>query len=415
MLSIVLPNSNRTLLKPHVDESGAPMRMAIFAQGIYPYSPGGMQKHSYNLARFLAREGVQVDLYYALYPEEASQGDLRSLLTEEEAANITLTQVERPRTPYFPGHFILNSYQLSKAIYAAFAPTAAGVDFIYAQGFAGWEAIRQRKAGADVPPIGVNFHGLESYQKTASPLRLLQHLMLRPFIAYNIRSADYGLSLGGGLTRILNDVGLSPPRIIRSPNGIPPDWQHENDQTTTDDALTFLFVGVYHRRKGVQELQQALRALPPDVHFSFEFVGKIPEKYRLALPRIRYLGFVDEDELRAAFRRADVLVCPSYSEGMPTVILEAMSSETAVIATQVGAVDELVNDRNGWLVPPGDERALRNALLTALQAEPAVLARMKREGAVHARSFHWDAVAQTTLQGIKEKLNASAAVQRSTV
>ena len=45
-------------------------------------------------------------------------------------------------------------------------------------------------------------------------------------------------------------------------------------------------------------------------------------------------------------------MCPSYSEGMPNVIMEAMSRGLAIIATDVGAVSKLVDEENGWLINP---------------------------------------------------------------
>lgn len=84
--------------------------------------------------------------------------------------------------------------------------------------------------------------------------------------------------------------------------------------------------------------------------------------------RVRFLGWVDGPEaLRALLNEADCLVLASVREGFPTVVGQAMACGTPVVATDVGGVSELVEPgRTGWLVPPGDDPALRAALEDAL-------------------------------------------------
>ena len=83
----------------------------------------------------------------------------------------------------------------------------------------------------------------------------------------------------------------------------------------------------------------------------FVFIGPIPKKKQLVFPWVQYRGsIVDSEELKAELDEGDVLVCPSYSEGMPTVILEAMARGLAIIGTDVGATRELVDDGNGHLI-----------------------------------------------------------------
>ena len=68
---------------------------------------------------------------------------------------------------------------------------------------------------------------------------------------------------------------------------------------------------------------------------------------------------------------ADLVVNPSRSEGLPNVVLEALSVHTPVVATEVGGVSEVIEaGRSGWLVPPGDPGALAAAIGDALD-DPA--------------------------------------------
>jgi glycosyltransferase involved in cell wall biosynthesis len=72
------------------------------------------------------------------------------------------------------------------------------------------------------------------------------------------------------------------------------------------------------------------------------------------------------ERIRKFYRNADVLVLPSYSEGMATVLLEAMQAGTPAIATDVGASREVViNEKTGWLIQPGSASLVVKAIQQA--------------------------------------------------
>ena len=77
---------------------------------------------------------------------------------------------------------------------------------------------------------------------------------------------------------------------------------------------------------------------------------------------------------------ADMMVLPSFAEGVPVVLMEAMASQVPVIATQVAGVSELVeHGASGLIVPPGDQEALTQAILSLAQ-DPAQRAQMGAAG-----------------------------------
>ena len=87
---------------------------------------------------------------------------------------------------------------------------------------------------------------------------------------------------------------------------------------------------------------------------------------------------------------------------MPTVILEAMASGLAVIATDVGAVSEMVSEQNGWLISPGNTHQLRQALLNAIHASDEELTNKKIKSQFIVREhFTWDKVIQKTIETIQ--------------
>jgi glycosyltransferase involved in cell wall biosynthesis len=88
---------------------------------------------------------------------------------------------------------------------------------------------------------------------------------------------------------------------------------------------------------------------------------------------------VNQDELRAIYRESDVLVLPSFGEGLPVVLMEAMAMEIPCVATWIAGIPELIRDGiDGLLTPPADEQALARAILR-LKTDPALRLRIGRE------------------------------------
>jgi glycosyltransferase involved in cell wall biosynthesis len=92
---------------------------------------------------------------------------------------------------------------------------------------------------------------------------------------------------------------------------------------------------------------------------------------------ITLAGWQDEAGVRAAVQDAHALVLPSFAEGLPMVVMEAMAAARPCIATWVAGIPELMQDgRTGWLVPAGDARALAEAIVAAANTQPDVFKRM---------------------------------------
>ncbi|RDD72366.1 glycosyltransferase [Paracoccus versutus] len=92
---------------------------------------------------------------------------------------------------------------------------------------------------------------------------------------------------------------------------------------------------------------------------------------------VRLLGWRDEAGVRAAMDAAHALVTPSFAEGLPVVIMEAMACARPVIATYIAGIPELVRPGlEGWLVPAGDAAALAETMLQAAETAPDALAAM---------------------------------------
>jgi glycosyltransferase involved in cell wall biosynthesis len=105
--------------------------------------------------------------------------------------------------------------------------------------------------------------------------------------------------------------------------------------------------------------------------------------------RVRITGWIDSVQVRAEILAARALVLPSFAEGLPVVIMEAMALGRPVISTYVAGIPELVRDgMDGWLVPAGDLGALVDAMAAALREPADVLTRMGEQARLRVLERH---------------------------
>lgn len=142
-----------------------------------------------------------------------------------------------------------------------------------------------------------------------------------------------------------------------------------------------LFVGRLAAAKGLPVLIQALpkiRAKHPDIHVTL--IGDGPDRAELeALARntgsadvITFAGYKNQDEVAKALAETNLFVLPSFAEGVPVVLMEAMAAEKPVVTTLIAGIPELVEDGvSGRIVPPGDGDALARAIMEILDQPDA--------------------------------------------
>ena len=378
------------------------MRVAFITDGLHPYVMGGMQRHSSMLVQHLATQGVELVVFHTAHSESmiaaAKALDGR---TEEVKAKVEHVFVEYPQLGRLPGHYIRDSYQYSKRLLSAYISRSDDFDFIYAQGLTGRAFLEAKQGGGQLPPIGVNCHGYEMFQRAASLRNKLEHLLLRRTFTRLTQQADYVFSFSGKIREIVEvQLGVSHARIIQAPNAIDATWLRSSPSPSSGKRR-FIFLGRYERRKGIEELHAVLNDWTgPEIEFVF--IGPIPKEKQLDLPWVQYRGSVsDQDALKAELDQGDVLVCPSYSEGMPTVILEAMARGLAIVATDVGATCELVDDGDGMLISSLSIGTLRDALQVMVALSDQDLEAMKAESLSRVSKYTWEQVSEDTLKSIE--------------
>ncbi len=382
------------------------MRIALLTDGIFPYVIGGMQKHSFYLAKYFAKKGVHVDLYHT--NQSKLDVDKLELFTEEERKLIHSFVISFPDAGKLPGHYLKASYLYSSSIFDLFKKQEP-VDFIYAKGFSAWKLIEEKKKGFKCAPVGVNFHGYEMFQKAPDVKAYLSgRLLLQKPVLYNTKNADFVFSYGGKITEIIKRIGISMDKIIEIPTGIEPSWLMEKNRVHANSKTCFLFVGRFERRKGVEELNKTLKMMIQDYGYEFHFIGPIPENKKVKADHIFYHGpIMDAELMKQKMLEMDVLVCPSYSEGMPNVIMEGMASGLAIIATDVGAVNLMVDETNGILLRKSKPELIANAMKAMIHKKASGLIPLKTNSAEKVREhFLWDKIIDETIEKISSKINS---------
>jgi glycosyltransferase involved in cell wall biosynthesis len=150
--------------------------------------------------------------------------------------------------------------------------------------------------------------------------------------------------------------------------GVEPELYTRRDTADDKGPLHLVFVGRLAPVKGLRVLVEALAARNGgDVRLTV--VGDGPERAALeamAAPlgeKVRFTGFRSQEEVAAILATAHGFILPSFAEGVPVVLMEALAAGLPVIATRITGVPELVEDGvSGFLVTPGDPAALRDAI-----------------------------------------------------
>ncbi|MEW6113976.1 MAG: glycosyltransferase [Thermodesulfobacteriota bacterium] len=169
---------------------------------------------------------------------------------------------------------------------------------------------------------------------------------------------------------ILEDLGIASDKIHLPRFGVDTEMFHPANNDDRKTGTRLLFVGSLIPKKGVQDLLAAL-AHPSLNQISLDVVGDGFHRTELEATserlglygRVQWHGMRPPEEVAELMRQADILCLPSYTEGKPNVVREAMASGLPVVASRVGGIPEMVKDgETALLHEPGNVEDLRRCL-----------------------------------------------------
>lgn len=212
----------------------------------------------------------------------------------------------------------------------------------------------------------------------------------------------------GSTSFVYGDQGAQPDWVVPSFNAIltRDDLPDTGAPVTTNATPKVLFVGRLSRSKNVDVLIRALARV--ERPFELDVLGDGPERASLEAiaatlglgDRVSFRGAVEFDQVLDAYRGADALVLASETEGWPKALVEGMAYGLACVASDRGLMPRIAADERGWVVEPGDEASLAEALEEILSGSAAVLARRDR-------ARRW--ARQFTLDGLQEQIEETLA------
>jgi O-antigen/teichoic acid export membrane protein/glycosyltransferase involved in cell wall biosynthesis len=219
----------------------------------------------------------------------------------------------------------------------------------------------------------------------------------RKLILWGLGKSSKFIAVSLAMERLLSSHWPGIPCVM-VPYGINADL-FAGGRAPTNHSVRLLFIGKMGFLKGEQDLLQALqRVVEVAPNFRLDMLGQLSDSITTECrvsglqPLIDHLGPVSLEERLAYFKRADLFVLPTYAEGTPISMLEAMAAGLPVVSTPVGGIPDVVEDGvEGYIVRAGDVEALADRLARLIN-DPEQCRRMGRLAQDKVRPFNWDVV-----------------------
>jgi glycosyltransferase involved in cell wall biosynthesis len=224
-----------------------------------------------------------------------------------------------------------------------------------------------------------------------------------------VRSAETNLGVSASAVVFLKHMGAKNAKVMH--NGIEfSSYQNPEPNTNMEKPghIIITYVGRLVYAKGVQDLLSILSKLKGNA--TLFIVGDGPYRCELeALVRyeqisnIIFLGEQLPEKIPGILKRTDIFVNPSYSEGLPTSVLEACAAGCAVIATDVGGTNEIIYDGlTGFLTTPGDRKQLAEKINFLIENKEIRDTLGKNAKAYVLDNFSWDQIIGQWMNEMKQ-------------
>lgn len=374
------------------------MKMAVVTR-YFPSSAEPSQGRSlYETLRILARK-VDVRVFYpnATYPSFLTP---RSRVYDRldpsfRPEGIEVTYCDYPAVPLLSR--AVNGGMAGRVLLPHvrdFAPDLIFSCFLYPEGYA---ALNIGKI-LSVPVVAMSIGS--DVNRLGDPISAM-------YTRATLRESDFLVTVSNDLRRKAIAMGAAPEKSRTLVNGCDLSVFHVRDRLAARQKLgidpaveAVIYIGRMDVKKGLRELIEAMVALHADrPHLHAYLIGEGPDKaiVQNAIAANQATGYIHAlpgcsfQDVSLWMAAADLVTLPSYMEGCPNVILEALACGRPVVATHVGGIPEIMSNDCGCLVPPREANALAQALA-------ATLDRTWDAAAISARgSRSWNAVAAELL------------------
>ena len=208
-----------------------------------------------------------------------------------------------------------------------------------------------------------------------------RHPLFRWYAKLTLERLDWHVCVAARLIESMPNF-LNREKIVVIPNGIPALTKSPLAKKKIKGSLGILYVSNFGDAKGWRilfKVSEVLCARFSNIHFSFYGApladtseNELRETFAKSIfpERICYCGFLNEENKSRVFEEADILAFPSLNEAFPITLLEALSAGLAIVASNVGGVEEsVINNSGGYLVVPGEEGSLTEALARLILSE----------------------------------------------
>jgi glycosyltransferase involved in cell wall biosynthesis len=370
-----------------------------FVSSYFPSSAEPWQGRSaYQTLRVLARE-ADMRVFYPnasypslLKPRSRSYDKLDAFYSPHD---VKASYYDYPALPVVSRP--INGWMAARALLPAvrdFAPDLIFSCFLYPDGYA---ALNIGKA-LSVPVVAMSIGS--DINRIGDPVTAMHTRAV-------LREADFVVTVSGDLRNKAVGMGARPETTRAIINGCDLAVFHPSDRLEARRKLgidataeAVIYIGRMDVKKGLRELVEASASLHlKRTNLHLYLIGVGPDKpmieraiqannagsYIHALPGCAF------DDVAVWMAAADLVTLPSYMEGCPNVVLEALACGRPVVATNVGGIPEILSDECGRLVPPRDSGALAQALASVLDGS------WEAESISAHGSRSWDAVAAELL------------------
>jgi len=253
----------------------------------------------------------------------------------------------------------------------------------------------------------IEFQNFYSSVDIPRPLLSLIRSYFRKIEQRIIENADVTTTVSTALIKELKEhYGFDAISLNLLGNGV--DTALFTPGNAKENAPYILYTGRLSWNKGLIDLVKSAKYIlneHPEVSFVLTGRGPLENDLRKLVTKMKmsrefsFVGYVDTQSLVQYYQNAKVFVLPSYYEGLPTTLLEAMACGIPVVTTSVGGIPEVVvNGKNGFIIPIKDPTAIASAVSKLLENEKQRVNMGRIARNTVEKNYSWDRVASEALK-----------------